>query len=215
MIIANTIQELPTKWYHGTTHFAALEIKQNGIDLGKSRRRLDFGPGFYLTSNLSQAAKQAKRKAIAYNLEQDQLFCDFEKVQNYADSLILAYELDIETLNICEGYFFTANNDDWAKFILGNRSKNPEKYNWVFHNQDQRIDYVYGPLADGMKIPRLIRDVERGKITQSEFLKEISQTYSFPTENQMSIHTEIAINSLILKEVIFVDEASKPIERRG
>ena len=53
----NDILDLPTKWYHGTHYFRLQGIIENGIDLSKSRKRLDYGPGFYLTTNFDQAVK--------------------------------------------------------------------------------------------------------------------------------------------------------------
>ena len=36
--------------YHGTSKKAANNIKKHGVDLSYSRKNLDFGVGFYLTS---------------------------------------------------------------------------------------------------------------------------------------------------------------------
>jgi hypothetical protein len=49
--------------YHGTSREAAMEIRKRGIDLSKSREGLDFGAGFYTTTDLRQAQKWAARAA--------------------------------------------------------------------------------------------------------------------------------------------------------
>lgn len=46
--------------YHGTDAGSADAIAQHGVDLSRSRKTgLDFGPGFYLTTNLAQAKNWA------------------------------------------------------------------------------------------------------------------------------------------------------------
>ena len=47
--------------YHGTSKKSANNIKKHGVDLSYSRKNLDFGAGFYLTSNKGQAKNWAYR----------------------------------------------------------------------------------------------------------------------------------------------------------
>ena len=47
--------------YHGTSKKSANNIKKHGVDLSYSRKNLDFGVGFYLTTNKGQAKDWAYR----------------------------------------------------------------------------------------------------------------------------------------------------------
>lgn len=178
---------------------------ENDIDLTQSNPRLDFGPGFYMTTNYEQAVKQAERKAGWYNDEQDE---DYEKTgrkPEYAAGTIMTYDIDLEALSHCRvPHIFEDTNTDWAVFILGNRTKKPEKFDYPFHNRDKYFDFVYGPLADGRHIPRLISHLEKDKIDMPEFLRQISR-YEFPNHNQLSVHTETAVSCLNLKEVAHIE----------
>ncbi|HEV3236706.1 MAG TPA: DUF3990 domain-containing protein [Gemmataceae bacterium] len=48
--------------WHGCTQLDAQNIEANGIDLTRSRNGLDFGPGFYTTTDRGQADRWARRK---------------------------------------------------------------------------------------------------------------------------------------------------------
>lgn len=63
--------EIPPAWsavgthtvlWHGTLRSAAASIRAGGIDLGRGRDALDFGRGFYTTTNRGQAAEWARKK---------------------------------------------------------------------------------------------------------------------------------------------------------
>lgn len=54
----------PTKFitfYHGTTKFFASRIRKHGIDLTRGRSDIDFGQGFYTTTDLRQARQWANK----------------------------------------------------------------------------------------------------------------------------------------------------------
>lgn len=209
MTISKKILDLSSTWFHGTHSFSTQNIIDNDIDLTQSKKRLDFGPGFYMTTNYEQAKKQAARKADEYNDDQDEDYDRTGKKPEYASGSIMTYDIDLEYLSHARTpYIFENTNIDWALFILGNRTKKPEKFNYPFHNRDKNFDFVYGPLADGFQIPRLIRHLEKDKIDFLEFLKQISR-YEFPNNNQLSVHTETAVSCLNLKEVAFI-EISRP-----
>lgn len=202
----NDVLDLPTVWYHGTHYFRFQGISENGIDLSKSRKRLDFGPGFYLTTNYNQAVKQAIRVMKDYNKEQDKEFRDNGILQEYTEGIVMTYELDNLFLKEqTEGHLFQEVTQDWSMFILGNRSRKAKKFGYHFHNRDIRFDYVYGPLADGMDIPRIINDLEKERIDEHTFFLKISEAFLFPDNNQLSLHTDKALSSLILKGVEVVE----------
>lgn len=207
----NNLLELPTLWYHGTHNFRTQGIDEKGIDLSKSRRYLDFGPGFYLTTNYEQAEKQAFRVTRDYNMEQNKKFIDNGELAELTFGTVMVYELDNLLLaHSTVGHIFEETDEDWAKFILGNRSPKAEEFGYPFHNIDRKYEYVYGPLADGFRIPKLIKDLEKGRINKDTFLNKISEVYQFPYNNQLSLHTENAIECLTFKEVQVID-TRKPL----
>lgn len=52
--------------YHGTIKRDGEYIREQGIDLNKSRYATDFGKGFYVTNNLKQAEQWARIKHLDY-----------------------------------------------------------------------------------------------------------------------------------------------------
>lgn len=77
--------------YHGTG------IKYNKPDLSKSREDIDFGKGYYLTTDENMSKKWDSTKENSY---------------------VYKYELDIENLNI---YYFKLD-EEWLNFIINNRN---------------------------------------------------------------------------------------------
>ena len=204
------ILDLSDTWYHGTHVVATEGITEMGIDLTLSRKRLDFGPGFYLTNNYEQAVKQAVRKTEDYNDVQDQNYADTGQQPEYTIGTIMAYNLNLEELSHTKVHFFDGTDMDWALFILGNRTKKPKKFEISYHNRDKSLDAVYGPVADGRrKFFQLLTDIEKDRIDMPEFLRQISESFMFPYNNQLSLHTAHALSCLNLKEVDGI-EVPKP-----
>ena len=91
--------------YHGTILNFALNIKENGIDLTKSNRYLDFGRGFYVTPDKIMAENMAKRVAVRY----------FRTMKNPILAVVtFEYNENID-LKIKK---FNDTDIEWAKFIL-------------------------------------------------------------------------------------------------
>lgn len=92
--------------YHGTN-------KDFGeIDLEKSKPNKDFGRGFYLSKNYSQAMDMAKIKV-------EQLNC--------GSPVVLSFEIDERLMNKLNLLQFDDYNEDWANFILQNRNNASNK----------------------------------------------------------------------------------------
>lgn len=106
--------------YHGTNK--AFDT----IDLTKSKPNKDFGQGFYLSREYSQAMEMAKTKC-------EQLKTGFPTV--------LTYEVDEERMNQLKVLRFDAYTFEWAKFIIMNRQNDRSK---PMHD----YDIVFGPIAN-------------------------------------------------------------------
>lgn len=106
--------------YHGTNKAF------DAIDLTKSKPNKDFGQGFYLSKNYSQAMEMAKTKV--------------EQLKS-GSPIVLTFEIDDEQLGQLKVLHFDAYTLDWAKFILMNRQNETKE---PMHD----YDVVYGPIAN-------------------------------------------------------------------
>lgn len=87
--------------YHGTN------VSFDTIDLTKSKPYKDFGRGFYLSPNYEQAMELAQVKVQQLEV---------------GSPVVLSYELDEEAFNQLNVLRFDSYSEEWAKFILMNRS---------------------------------------------------------------------------------------------
>lgn len=147
--------------YHGSN----IEIVD--IDLLKSKPNKDFGRGFYLTENSSQALDMAQVKT-------DQLKC--------GSPIVTTYELDEQCL--ADGSLsvkrFAGYTEEWAQFILANRNNPTPKCVHTY-------DVVIGPIADDrvgvqlwrydnqmIDLPTLVKNLK--------YMKGVTIQYFFGTE---------------------------------
>lgn len=147
--------------YHGSN------IVIGQIDLTKSKPNKDFGQGFYLSDNESQALEMAEFKAM----------------QLGGDPIVSRFEFDdtIMSDTFLKVLRFEEYSEEWADFVLKNRDGvATEKY-----------DIVYGPIAND-KVGLQIRKLKDGSIDKKEFLnrlkymKGITFQYFFGSENAIS-----------------------------
>lgn len=147
--------------YHGSN------VVIDQIDLSRSRKGKDFGCGFYLNPNKSQAMDMAIRTT--------QRMMEGEPTIN-------AYQFDetlLEDGSPLSIRVFKDYSADWAKFILKNRTN-------LNDSAAHPYDIVVGPIADdtvGLQLHRFIQgyiDIEH-MITELRFHKPAFQ-YFFGTE---------------------------------
>ena len=115
--------------YHGSN----TDIKS--INLAMCRPYKDFGRGFYLTELKEQAAKMAVRVSKIYG----------------GKPIINVYEIDDSFLNETSlniRKFADAPSEEWAKFVMNNRSRSFTDYTSEECNLDNKYDIVVGPVAD-------------------------------------------------------------------
>ena len=154
------------KLYHGSD---TLVPEPN---LQKCKPFKDFGKGFYLSADYSQAQKMAEQKSSLSNGVNPPIVSNF-----YFDESAL-------TDNFLKVKCFNSYTEEWAEFVLRNRDrKNKQPY----HN----YDIVYGPIADD-RIVRQMRRFELGDITLAELMRElkypkgITFQYYFGSEKALS-----------------------------
>lgn len=155
--------------YHGSN------VKVENPQIIQSKRLLDFGTAFYLTSDYEQAKKWAVR-TTARREEGEPLISVFD---------VAIDELESQ-LNVC---VFPKANEEWLRYISKNRTDK---------NYKDDFDIVIGPVANDQAI-RTINQYLKGY-----FNEEIALKLLLPQnlKDQYAFKTEEALNYLNFKEVI-------------
>ena len=128
--------------YHGSN----VEVRES--KLFYSRRSLDFGAGFYMTSDYEQASAWARRVV---------------RVRGQGAATVNVYETgdDWATLNTLR---FEKANHDWLDFVTANRTQRPKgiQYDLVIGPvvNDQTIDvlnlYLAGTITEAIALQLLL-----------------------------------------------------------
>jgi len=158
--------------YHGSN------IAIDNINLAMCRPYKDYGQGFYLTDIEKQAEKMAIRVARIYG----------EK------PIVNIYEIDddfkdFKDLKIKD--FGIKTTEEWARFVMNNRSRVFTDIKNVLCNKDNKYDIVIGPVADD-NMALLFRQYENEIIdfetlVKGMIYKETSSQYSFHTEKSVKL----------------------------
>lgn len=150
----------------------------DNINLAMCRPYKDFGQGFYLTDIEKQAEKMAIRVARIYG----------EK------PIVNIYEIDddfkdFKDLKIKD--FGIQTTEEWARFVMNNRSRVFTDIKNVLCNKDNKYDIVIGPVADD-NMALMFRQYENEIIdfetlVKGMIYKETSSQYSFHTEKSVKL----------------------------
>jgi hypothetical protein len=133
----------------------------------QSERMLDFGVGFYTTSNREQAVRWAQRVAGR---------------REPADQILSVYEFTIEAAELELSIIrFDEPGEAWLDFVCQNRSgyEVPEPY-----------DIVFGPVADD-KVYTVVQLYENGVYDKVEAIRRLKVEELF---NQILFHTEKSLD---------------------
>ena len=158
--------------YHGSN------IAIDNINLAMCRPYKDFGQGFYLTDIEKQAEKMAIRVARIYG----------EK------PIVNIYEIDDDFKDLKDlkiKNFGIQTTEEWARFVMNNRSRVFTDIKNVLCNKDNKYDIVIGPVADD-NMALLFRQYENEIIDFETLLKgmiykKTSSQYSFHTEKSVKL----------------------------
>lgn len=157
------------KLYHGTVY----DI--DSIDLSKSNSAKDFGKGFYLSPDKSQAERWAIFKSM--QLSGTPKVYEFE----FDECLLKNGGLSVKR--------FEEYTEKWAEFIFANR-KNLSEHN--IHD----YDIVIGPIAND-KVGVQIRNYIEGNISfevfieRLKYMKGVTFQYFFGTERAIKHLTKV------------------------
>ena len=153
--------------YHGSN--MAVKIPR----LIPSKRLLDFGPAFYLTSDEEQARRWSIRTTT---------------IREEGVPTISVFEFDEQVLTQLDVLSFDSPNRDWLLYVIANRTGKPTR----------QYDIVFGPVANDQTI-RTINDYQNGYFT-IEIAIQILQPQKL--KDQYAFKTERALQNLHFKEVL-------------
>ena len=152
------------KLYHGTNKAFCK------VDLMVSKPNKDFGKGFYLSPDYEQALNMARIKT---------------EQQQEGEPIVMEFEVSETVMNTLRVLRFDDYSEDWANFILANRSNSTDR---PIHD----YDIVIGPIANDrvgvqlwryesqlIDLPTLVRKLK--------YMKGMTVQYFFGTEKAISI----------------------------
>ena len=156
--------------YHGSN----IEVKKPEII--QSKRLLDFGTGFYLTSDYEQAKKWAVRTTARRE----------EGIPTV--SIFLFDESKLEKLKLLT---FDAANREWLRYVSLNRTDKSAK---------DEYDIVIGPVANDQAI-RTVNNYLKGYFDEDIAIQlllpqNLKDQYAFKTEKALSVLKFSEVNFL-------------------
>lgn len=154
--------------YHGSN----VEVKEP--ILLKVQRELDFGRGFYTTSDLEQAARWAWRTA---------------KRRGESNAFVTVYEVNEDELKNIRLLSFDSPNVEWLNLVVKNRKGEYIAGDW---------DIISGPVADDQTAQVIDLYLEGAYDEEEAIRRFLTQRL----KDQYAFKTNEALKLLIFKEVI-------------
>ena len=154
--------------YHGSN----VEVKEP--ILLKVQRELDFGKGFYTTSDMEQAARWAWRTA---------------KRRGESNAFVTVYEVNEDELKNIRLLSFDSPNVEWLNFVVKNRKGEYIAGDW---------DIISGPVADDQTAQVIDLYLEGAYDEEEAIRRFLTQRL----KDQYAFKTKEALKLLIFKEVI-------------
>lgn len=146
--------------YHGS-----LDIVENP-EIRKPNRTLDYGEGFYTTTDYEQAKAWVMRHKKNHNL-----------------GYVNIYEVDIDKIKKQNTLWFETPSEEWIDFVDSNRNKPGFTHNY---------DFVYGPVAND-RVYAAFALYEGGVLNKEELIREL-KVYNLV--DQLLFHTDKALRFL-------------------
>ena len=154
--------------YHGSN----VEVKEP--ILLKVQRELDFGKGFYTTSDMEQAARWAWRTA---------------KRRGESNAFVTVYEVNEDELKNIRLLSFDSPNVEWLNLVVKNRKGEYIAGDW---------DIISGPVADDQTAQVIDLYLEGAYDEEEAIRRFLTQRL----KDQYAFKTNKALKLLIFKEVI-------------
>lgn len=156
--------------YHGSN------VEIDSIDLSLGKKGKDFGQGFYLNPNKTQAMGMAKRVTLTRGVGKPTI-----SVFEFEESVLASPDFNVK--------IFDDYTSEWAEFVLMNRKNRSDK-------SAHPYDIVVGPIADdtvGVQLRRFMM----GYISIDVLIEELrfhgnhAVQYFFGTEAAISLLTKV------------------------
>ncbi|MCL1945643.1 MAG: DUF3990 domain-containing protein [Chitinivibrionia bacterium] len=157
--------------YHGTN------IKFDKVRIILPNRTLDFGAGFYTTSNKTQAIDWAKVVV---------------KRANFGKPLLNIYEFDENSLQELSVKKFEKPTKEWLDFVCEHRI---EKYS------DDNYDLIIGPVANDNTMP-VLQAYMNAKNKDLYAPVALSEIQAEKLIDQFVFKTNLSLKRVKLKEII-------------
>ena len=154
--------------YHGSN--LAVEKPR----LMPTKRLLDFGAAFYLTSDFEQARKWSEHAV---------------KIRGTGKPAVSVFEFDDACLQNLKLLKFDAPDHAWLRFVAANRTGKPV---------DDAYDLIIGPVANDQSI-RTVNDYLNGYFTEDIAIRLLLPQ---KLKDQYAFKTEAALACLRFKEVL-------------
>ena len=154
--------------YHGSN----VEVREP--KLLEVQRKLDFGRGFYTTTDLGQAEKWAVRTA---------------KRLKQTAGFVTAYDIDDEQLESLNVLRFAGPDTDWLRFVVANRKG---------EEISSDLDIVAGPVAND-QTAQVIDLFLSGAYSEEETIKRL---LTQKLKDQFTFKSGKALELLKYREVI-------------
>lgn len=154
--------------YHGSN------VAVKTVKLMLSRNLLDFGSGFYMTSDYEQAAKWATVKT---------------KRLETGHACVSVFDVSEVIWNTLKVQTFATPNHDWLRFVNANR-------HGIAVECD--ADVVIGPVANDNTMP-VLNLYFSGAYTEDEALRRLLPQ---KLKNQFAFKTDHSIEALLFKEIV-------------
>lgn len=154
--------------YHGSS----VEVREP--KLLKIQRELDFGKGFYTTSDLQQATNWAQRTA---------------KRRGNGHPCVSVYEVDDAVFDTLRVLRFHSADLEWLRYVAANRKGSAVEGQW---------DVVIGPVANDQTMPTITLYLD-GFYDEQETIKRLLPQN---LKDQYTFKTVAALSALHCTEVI-------------
>ncbi|MGM9741594.1 MAG: DUF3990 domain-containing protein [Candidatus Cryptobacteroides sp.] len=152
--------------YHGSIDVVAHP------EIRKPNRTLDYGSGFYTTTDYVQAEQWALRR--------------IKNTQKNA--YVNIYEIDVEAIRNANTLWFDSPSEEWVDFVYSNRN------NRLF---DHNYDFVYGPVANDRVYAPQFALYEAGLISKQTLIQEL-KTYTLV--DQLLFNTPLSLKFITFIE---------------
>lgn len=146
--------------YHGSLDVVSTP------EIRKPNRTLDYGEGFYTTTDYNQAKEWVKR----HN-------------KNAKIGYVNVYEIDIDEVKKRNTLCFDSPSDEWIDFVDNNRNTPGFTHDY---------DYVYGPVAND-RVYACFALYESGVFNKEDLLRELKV---YDLVDQLLFHTEESLKLL-------------------